>query len=429
MSETLQPTRAQRRTIREMAAMGLSSNQILLRMRTERPVPGAMDFREVDLWEFNRTFEYDLAAGPADATLAVARAVFREAAGGDVKAAQFWLKHRSGWTEAVDPASVPKMTVNILGDNNASRLISQRIQIQSWIASGRPKEEWPAELQVALENGTQPDVGFASAAEAKPDAIPGAARALEAPAVSVPDPVPEYEDPIVATFNHTASHEDPNVAAYKPPKGMRKAAWDAMIIPTEEHARIVSALPLDGSWAHGHAITWIDVIGQPLRRRERVAIDLVYGPHMADYCIAMTATRETWDAEASLAVTEEAGPYHVMYARLKASRERDDVLWELTWRKGEIATEYGWVGQANVIRKRAEMMAKYKNDIDIYLTWEETAKGMGTPDDRAGGAIDADPVESNAPASATHEPNPLPADIESDPIDFSQYLSDVHGND
>lgn len=156
----LDPRARQKAAVREMSGMGLAPEQVWRRMQAYEPYDqeigaGGYDLGGMTFTEFQREFAADLEAGPIDAALDVARSVHKAAVEGDMRAATFWLKHRAGWTEAVDPASVARVNVNIVGDGESARLIRQRIQIQAWIASGRPQEEWPPELRemMVLESG------------------------------------------------------------------------------------------------------------------------------------------------------------------------------------------------------------------------------------------------------------------------------------
>jgi hypothetical protein len=83
----LNPTEEQRRMVKTMTAMGANQEEVAMRLGVRSPKTLRKHFRK------------ELDQGGSEANMAVAQSLYKEAKGGDVKAAMFWLKCRAGWRD------------------------------------------------------------------------------------------------------------------------------------------------------------------------------------------------------------------------------------------------------------------------------------------------------------------------------------------
>lgn len=86
----LNPTEDQRRMVKTMTAMGAKQEEVAARIGVRSPKTLRKHFRK------------ELDQGGSEANMTVAQALYKEAKGGDVKAAMFWLKCRAGWRDRPD---------------------------------------------------------------------------------------------------------------------------------------------------------------------------------------------------------------------------------------------------------------------------------------------------------------------------------------
>jgi hypothetical protein len=92
----INPSKEQRLLVRSLAACGIRQDEIARKVGVRSEKTLRKHFRE------------ELDNGATDANYSVAQSLYKEAIGGDTKAAMFWLRIRAGWKDrpAFEPGSI-----------------------------------------------------------------------------------------------------------------------------------------------------------------------------------------------------------------------------------------------------------------------------------------------------------------------------------
>jgi hypothetical protein len=139
-----QPTDEQRRQVEAMIGFGIPEAEIA------RLVVNPQTNRPVDEKTLRLHFRSEIDTGQVKANAAVAQSLFRQAVGGNVTAAIFWLKTRMGWkeTSAVEMsggAVAPSIRISIVGPEERAPTTIEQINEHREIPARGRQPLWPTQ--------------------------------------------------------------------------------------------------------------------------------------------------------------------------------------------------------------------------------------------------------------------------------------------